>query len=74
MNPFKKFRSFSHIQFNIRETLANVIVILCSSLIASCGNGDAKLKVKKFYAQIKMGDRLWVLSPTRGKWNSTSTG
>jgi hypothetical protein len=58
MNPYKILKPFRRFQFPLRETWAIVIFVLCSSLISSCGSGDAEPQVKKFCAQVKIGESI----------------
>jgi len=58
MNPINKIKSFVYLEFGIRNILSIVLVVLCSSLIASCGGDDAKLTIKKFCAQVKAGESI----------------
>jgi hypothetical protein len=44
-----------------------VIVVLCLSFITSCGGGDAKLQVKKFCDQVKVGESIMDVVARAGK-------
>lgn len=67
MNPNKKFKSFNRFRFSSKEILAIVIVVACASFIASCASGDAKLQVKKFCDQVKIGESIMDVVSRAGK-------
>jgi len=67
MNPNHIFKSLSHFQFTLRETLVIILVVLCLSLISACGSGDAKLQVKKFCVQVKIGESIMNVVARAGK-------
>lgn len=67
MHPNPIFISFSHFKFIIRKISAIVIVVLCSSFISSCGSSDAKLIVKNFCSQVKVGESVMDVVARAGK-------
>ena len=66
MNPNRIFKLFSRSQFIPREILAITAVALCL-FISSCGGNDAKLQVKKFCAQVKVGESIMNVVARAGK-------
>jgi mannosyltransferase OCH1-like enzyme len=67
MNPSKTFKSFRRFQFTQIKTLAIFAFVLFASFTSSCGNSDAEPQVKKFCAQVKIGEPVMNVVARAGK-------
>ena len=67
MNTHKNFNSHTRLQLILKRTSVIVIIILGSFYLSSCGSTDAKLEVKKFCAQVKVGEPIMNVVARAGK-------
>ncbi len=58
---------FDRFQFSTGKSVALTLLFSSALLISACGNSDSKFQIKKFCAQIKIGESIVAVVSHAGK-------
>lgn len=67
MNPNNNSKTLGRLKYFLREIFTIIIVIVCLTVLSSCGNSDAESQIKKFCFQVKVGESVINVVTRAGK-------